>query len=170
VGARQRLSEGVQRSLGADGYHGVELSRGGPEPNVALFMAWYADQSQGGVHSLEICLPGSGWEIAWLVRSDIANELGVGFHFNVNRAIIQRGQARVMVYYWFQQGERRVAWDFAAKFYLLIDGIVRGSTDGALIRLSTLIRPGEAEQVAEARLVNVLQSILMPLPRFIPES
>ena len=170
VGARQCLSEGVQRSLGADDYHGVELSRGGAEPNVSLFMAWYADQSQGGVHSPEICLPGSGWEIAWLERSDIANELGVGFPFNVNRATIQKGQARDLVYYRFQQGERRVAWDFAAKFYLLIDGIARGSTDGALIRLSTVIQPGEAEKVAEARLVNVLQSMLTPLPRFIPES
>jgi ABC-type multidrug transport system fused ATPase/permease subunit len=31
----------------------------------------------------------------------------------------------MMVYYWFQQGERRIAWDFAAKFYLMVDGIVR---------------------------------------------
>jgi exosortase/archaeosortase family protein len=50
------------------------LMRGGAdtEPEVGLFMAWYEDQSQGGVHSPEICLPGAGWEIAWLERSDIA--------------------------------------------------------------------------------------------------
>ena len=170
VGGRQYLSEGVERSLGADDYHSVELTRGSTEPNVSLFMAWYADQSQGGVHSPEICLPGSGWEIAWLERSDIADKLGVDYPFNVNRAIIQKGQSTVMVYYWFQQGERRVAWDFAAKFYLLLDGIALGSTDGALIRLTTLIQPGEAESAAEDRLVNLLQSTLKPLPRFIPEA
>jgi hypothetical protein len=32
----------------------------------------------------------------------------------------------MMVYYWFQQGERRIAWDFAAKFYLMVDGIRPG--------------------------------------------
>lgn len=170
VGAPQRLAEGVQRSLGADDYHGIDLARSAEEPNVSLFMAWYEDQSQGGVHSPEICLPGSGWEIAWLERSDIADSLGVGFPFNVNRAIIQKSHQRVMAYYWFQQGERRIASDFAAKFYLLLDGILTGSTDGALIRLTTVIQPGEDDNVAEARLINVLQSALTPLPRFIPDS
>jgi hypothetical protein len=75
------------------------------------------------VHSPEICLPGSGWEIAWLERTDIASEMGTETPFNINRAIIQHGETRMMVYYWFQQGERRIAWDFAAKFYLMVDGI-----------------------------------------------
>jgi EpsI family protein len=70
----------------------------------------------------EICLPGAGWEIAWLERSDIADRMGTDTPFNINRAIIQQNDTRMMVYYWFQQGERRIAWDFAAKFYLLIDG------------------------------------------------
>ena len=28
----------------------------------------------------------------------------------------------MMVYYWFPQRERRIAWDIAAKFWLMIDG------------------------------------------------
>ena len=52
--------------------------------------------------------------------------------FNVNRAIIQKGETRMMVYYWFQQGDRRVAWDVAAKFHLMMDGIHTGETDGAI--------------------------------------
>jgi EpsI family protein len=76
----------------------------------------------------------------------------------------------MMVYYWFQQGERRIAWDFAAKFYLLIDGITSGSTDGALIRLTTLIGPDEEDAVAEARLQSVLDGLMPILPRFVPDS
>ena len=52
-------------SLGADDYHQVTLVSADQEIPVGLFMAWYADQTQGGVHSPEVCLPGSGWEIAW---------------------------------------------------------------------------------------------------------
>jgi EpsI family protein len=89
--------------------------------------------------------------------------------FNLNRAIIQRNDVRMMVYYWFQQGDRRVAWDFAAKFYLMIDGITTGSTDGALVRLTTLIGEGESEAEAEARLREVLTELVPSLPRFIPE-
>jgi EpsI family protein len=95
--------------------------------------------------------------------------MGTDTPFMINRAIIERGQARMMVYYWFQQGERRVAWDMAAKFYLMIDGITSGSTDGAIVRLTTLIGGDETEAEAEARLQDVLANLIEPLPRFIPE-
>ena len=75
----------------------------------------------------------------------------------------------MMVYYWFQQGDRRVAWDFAAKFYLLADGIRTGQTDGGLVRLTTSIYDGESEDAAEARLLDVARNLNSQLPRFIPE-
>jgi exosortase D (VPLPA-CTERM-specific) len=168
AGPRQRLEDRVVLSLGADDYHSVTLMRGAAEPEVGLFMAWYRDQGQGGVHSPEICLPGSGWEIAWLERVDIAAEIGSATPYNINRAIIQRGDARMMVFYWFQQGGRRIAWDFAAKFYLMVDGITTGSTDGALVRLTTLIAVDESEAEAAARLTDVLVNLDTLLPRFIP--
>ena len=93
-----------------------------------LFIAWYDDQSQGGVHSPEICLPSAGWEIAWLERTDVAEAMQIETPFNINRAIIQKGEARMMVYYWFEQKGRRIAWDFAAKFWLVVDGIRTGRT------------------------------------------
>ena len=46
---------------------------GGQAQPVGFFTAWYEDQSQGGVHSPEICLPGGGWEIAWLERTDMTD-------------------------------------------------------------------------------------------------
>jgi len=168
-GPADRLDPEIERALGADDYHQVTLVSANAAAEVGLFMAWYEDQSQGGVHSPEICLPSSGWEIAWLERSDIAPVMGTDTPFNLNRAIIEHGETRMMVYYWFQQGERRVAWDFAAKFYLMLDGIRTGSTDGALVRLTTPILRGESDAEAEARLQSVLAEVIEPLPRFIPE-
>ena len=74
----------------------------------------------------------------------------------------------MMVYYWFDQKGRKVAWDFAAKFYLLVDGIATGRTDGALVRLTTLITDDETDAAAEARLNEVLGEVMAPLPRFVP--
>ena len=170
AGPPQTLNERVEEALGADDYHMVDLTTPGVAAPVGLFTAWYADQSQGGVHSPEICLPGSGWEIAWLERTDVAGEIGYPGTFNLNRAIIQKGQSRMMVYYWFQQKDRRVAWDMAAKFYLLMDGITTGQTDGAIVRLTTPIMPRESDAAAEARLQDVLVDLIEPLPRFIPEA
>jgi exosortase D (VPLPA-CTERM-specific) len=169
TGLPQTLEASVATALGADDYHSVQLSRAGAAAEVGLFMAWYADQSQGGVHSPEICLPGAGWEIAWLERTDITARMGGEGRFEINRAIIQRGQSRMMVYYWFEQKGRRIAWDFAAKYWLLVDGIATGRTDGALVRLTTPIVEGESDVEAEARLQEVIVALMDPLGRFIPD-
>lgn len=169
VGPAEMLTPDVERALQADDYRQINLRNPAAAADVGLFIAWYRDQSRGGVHSPEICLPASGWEIAWLERTDITHEMGTTTPFNINRAIIERGVTRMMVYYWFQQGERRVAWDMAAKFHLMVDGITTGSTDGSIVRLTTLISAGESEAEAEARLQSVLNELMVPLPRFLPE-
>ncbi|MEP6021547.1 MAG: VPLPA-CTERM-specific exosortase XrtD [Paracoccaceae bacterium] len=168
-GPREFLNPHVERVLAADDYHQVNLAKPGVETTVGLFMAWYYDQSAGGVHSPEVCLPGAGWEIAWLERTDITAEMNSDTPFQINRAIIQKGESRMMVYYWFEQKERRIAWDFAAKYWLMVDGIRTGRTDGALVRLTTSIQPGEDDSAAETRLNEVLKELQGPLPRFIPK-
>jgi len=167
-GPSERLSLEIANILGADDYHSAWFVKEGAAAPVEFFSAWYADQTQGGVHSPEICLPGGGWEIAWLERTDMQQTMGWDSSYEINRAIIQKGQTRMMVYYWFDQKGRKIAWDFAAKFWLMIDGITMGRTDGALVRLTTLIVPGESEADAEARLQSMLSALQEPIPRFIP--
>ncbi|NND21296.1 MAG: VPLPA-CTERM-specific exosortase XrtD [Silicimonas sp.] len=168
LGVPHILDKDVAETLAADDYRSVTLQNNTAEATVELFMAWYADQSQGGVHSPEICLPGGGWEIAWLERSDLTDEMGWDRPFMVNRAIIQKGETRMMVFYWFEQKGRKIAWDMAAKYWLLVDGVKTGRTDGALVRLTTPILPTETDAAAEVRLMGVLRATMDPLPRFIP--
>jgi exosortase D (VPLPA-CTERM-specific) len=168
-GSARRLDARVERVLGADDYRSVTLAKPGAAATVELFSAWYADQSDGGVHSPEICLPGGGWEIAWLERSDITAEMGADRPFLINRAIIQKGETRMMVFYWFDQKGRKIAWDMAAKYWLMVDGIRTGRTDGALVRLTTPILKDETDAAAEARLMDVLKASDPVLARFIPE-
>ena len=158
----------MAKVLGADDYLSIQLVKPGAGDPVNLFMAWYDDQSDGGVHSPEVCLPGAGWEIAWLERTDITAEMGADKPFEINRAIIQKGETRMMVYYWFQQRDRRLAWDFAAKFWLMVDGLTQGRTDGAIVRLTTPIDRQETDDHAEARLKDMLRVLQDPLPRFVP--
>jgi exosortase D (VPLPA-CTERM-specific) len=168
AGPREILDARVAKVLGADDYLSIQLVKPGAGDPVNLFMAWYDDQSDGGVHSPEVCLPGAGWEIAWLERTDITAEMGADKPFEINRAIIQKGETRMMVYYWFQQRDRRLAWDFAAKFWLMVDGLTQGRTDGAIVRLTTPIDRQETDDHAEARLKDMLRVLQDPLPRFVP--
>jgi len=163
-----RLSDAVERSLGADDYYGANFSRSQSEPSVEFFSAFYEDQTKGGTHSPEICLPSSGWEIAKLDRIDVAPRLGLPEPYRLNRAVIQKGEARMLVYYWFEQHGRHVAWDFEAKFMLLWDGFTIQRTDGALVRLTTPIGRDETEEQAEARIQDLFLKTLPVLPEFIP--
>ncbi len=163
------LTPDIEIALGADDYHSVQLAAPDAAAQVGLFIAWYEDQTQGGTHSPEVCLPGAGWEIAWLERVDIAPEVGLDAPWNLNRAVIQKGEARMMAYYWFEQHGRHVAWDFAAKFWLLWDGLTVGRTDGALVRLITPIQRGESDAEAEARLKSAFVETVAVLPRFVPD-
>ena len=162
------LTPSVEAALGADDYHSVELKAAGAAAPVGLFMAWYDDQSDGGTHSPEVCLPGAGWEIAWIERVDIGAELSLDEPYYINRAIIQKGEQRMMAYYWFEQHGRHIAWDYAAKFWLLWDGITIGRTDGALVRLLTPITGDESEAQAEERLSDVFLDTIEILPSYIP--
>jgi exosortase D (VPLPA-CTERM-specific) len=166
----QVLTPDIIASLGADDYRSVVYAQPGARTGVDLFIAWYEDQSRGGIHSPEICLPGSGWEIARIERVDVGPEMGLSEPLPVNRAVIQKGLDRVMVYYWFEQYGGRSAWDFAAKINLVLDGARHGRTDGALVRLTTPILPTESDADAEARLRSLLVPALEALPRFVPRA
>nr|WP_325249963.1 VPLPA-CTERM-specific exosortase XrtD [Amylibacter sp.] len=168
VGTPEVLTENVAQVLGADDYLAVQLSRSNAQEQVGLFIAWYDDQTRNGTHSPEICLPGAGWEIAWLERVDVGPRTGLAGTYNLNRAVIQKGESRMLVYYWFEQHGRHVAWDLAAKIYLLWDGLTIGRTDGALVRLTTPIAQGETDSDAEARLQNTFLELITVMPRFVP--
>lgn len=167
-GMAEILSADVERELQADDYRSAHFINQDTGKAVSFFSAWYADQSAGGIHSPEVCLPGSGWEIAWLERTDIAEQMNFTTPFNINKAIIQKGEIRMMVYYWFEQKGRKVAWDFGAKLLLMYDGVTTGRKDGAIVRLTTLIAENESDDDAAARLDDMVQSVMPVLPRFIP--
>jgi exosortase D (VPLPA-CTERM-specific) len=163
-----RLSDAISQALGANDYYGVSFTRKPTEPSVEFFSAYYKDQTKDGIHSPEICLPGAGWEIASLQRVDVGPEVGLDSPYRLNRAVIQKGEARMLVYYWFEQHGRHVAWDFEAKLLLLWDGFTIQRTDGALVRLTTMILPDETDAQAEARLRSAFVDVIKVLPEYVP--
>ena len=97
AGPAVRLEADVERILAADDYHGTMLTNPQAAAPIDLFMVWYGDQMQGGVHSPEVCLPGGGWEIAQLEQIDKTEAFGNGQRFTLNRAVIQQGLERQLV-------------------------------------------------------------------------
>jgi EpsI family protein len=92
-----------------------------------------------------------------------------GEPLSVNRAIIQRGINRQLVYYWFEQRGRSMTSNYLAKAYTPLDAMTRRRSDGALVRVITPIKTGEPIVAADSRLRGFLEVALPPLPRYIPE-
>jgi exosortase D (VPLPA-CTERM-specific) len=167
AGRRQSLDAQTERVLGADDYLSMTFRADAETAPVDLFVAFYRRQTAGdGIHSPEVCIPAGGWEVSgWSTR---ATTLGADVPLTVNRAIIQKGLERQLVYYWFEQRGRRFTNDFAAKAATVADALALGRTDGGLVRLVTPIEPIEGEEKADERLERFLAALGPMLPRYLP--
>ena len=166
-GRRLALDPEVARVLGAQDYVLANFTNSRSE-QVELFAAWFRDQTLSGAHSPEVCLPNAGWEFAAFDRRDIGAELGLDKPFPINRAIVQNGEQRLLVYYYFVQNGRQIAWDFGSKLWLFWDSIRHGRKDGGLIRLVTAIPKGEPVETADRRLQDMARELDQRLARFFP--
>lgn len=137
---------------------------GGP---LTLYMAYYHSQRKGqSAHSPQSCIPGGGWEITSKQKVDLP--IG-GLTEPVNRVLIQKDRQKQLVVYWFKQRDRILSNEYLVKLYLLWDAMTRQRSDGALIRLSAAVDPGDDEQAVEQRLLQFAQRIQPQLNRYIPD-
>jgi EpsI family protein len=134
---------------------------------VSLFIGYFATQRTGqSIHSPQHCLPGAGWTFessAYTGLNDVRGE-----HFNVGEYVINNGESRQFVIYWYQAHGRSIANEYKAKAYMLADAIRYNRTDGALVRVITPIVG--TEQIADARdrAVRFTSQMAPHLSQFIP--
>jgi EpsI family protein len=133
---------------------------------ILLYVGYYDSQRTGStIHSPKNCLPGAGWDP---IRSGYAAvSLPAGQAIVVNEYVIQRDQDKQLVFYWYQGRGRVIAGEYSGKFWMVADAISRNRTDGALVRVITPIRDGEAQ--ARARLMAFTQALVPYLDEFIPK-
>ncbi|MEL6516760.1 MAG: VPLPA-CTERM-specific exosortase XrtD [Pseudomonadota bacterium] len=164
------LDPEVEEVLGATDYVNATYVSSDARTSINVFAAWYATQTEGdGIHSPEVCLPVGGWEVFSLDATPVSFPATVYGDFQVNRAVIEKGLSRQLVYYWFEQRGKRMTSDYAAKTSVVYDSLTRGRTDGAMVRFVTPIGANEDEAEADARLQAFMGEVLPQLPKFIPE-
>jgi EpsI family protein len=160
------LDIGVRKELAADNYllrnyHNTTGS------NMGLFIAYYGSQRSGdALHSPKNCLPGAGWEPISSGTVRIADPSAPGKSFAVNHYVIERGGEQQDVLYWYQAHGRRFASEYLGKIYLVWDGITKGRTDGALIRITASRTSGSSESLPA--MVAFAKDLSPILPQYLP--
>ena len=138
---------------------------------VNLFVAYYDSLSKGAaIHSPRVCLPGSGWEFASFEEKNFS-DLDPGMSGSYNDVVIQKGEQKMLMYYWYQQPGHRTADEFTMKYHLLVDSLFKARKDGALVRLFTPIDAAAGDKAladARARLQAFAQAALPKLSGYLP--
>jgi EpsI family protein len=135
------------------------------ETYAGLFVAWFRTQRGGErqPHSPKVCLPAAGWTPQ--DTRDITLETAAG-PITVNRMTISSRFDRSVVLYWYQTRRRVISGEWAAKFWLVADGLRDRRTDMALVRIvvpSKMIGDSRAQALGEdfaRRLYPALKEIL----------
>jgi exosortase D (VPLPA-CTERM-specific) len=167
TGKREALGAEFIETLQFDDYVLADFRRPSGE-QVNLYISYYSSQRKGqSVHSPRTCIPGGGWQLRDFETVDLA--LRDGQVQRVNRAIIERGDERQLVVYWFKQRDRVVTNEWLVKWYLFADSLFRNRTDGAMVRLITPIARGGDRRSAEGRIVELMSELRPILPRYVPD-
>ena len=168
-GRRESLDAVFTDQLQLDDYvlANYATGQGGP---VNFYVSWYNSQRKGeAVHSPRACLPGGGWQIRGFNHRSLDGVTVGGKPLRVNRAVVELGNQRELVYYWFQQRGRIIDNEFAVKWYLFLDALTRHRTDGAMVRLITAYTVADGDDRADARLVDFAKQVAPLLPQYVPD-
>ena len=169
IGTSLTLEKQYIDALRFDDYVLADYRLGGGQP-VNLYTAYYRSQRKGqSAHSPQSCLPGGGWEISSLTHMDVPASSGMDRPLHVNRALIQKDSQKQVVLYWFKQRERILSNEYLVKVFLFWDGVSRGRTDGALVRIASLVGPGETEDIVDQRLRRFVATVAPEFYRYVPD-
>ena len=131
-----------------------------------FYVGYYASQRDGATyHSPLNCLPGSGWVMSDADRVTISPKGRPAFV--ANKYIIQNGDHKELLIYWYQGRGRAVASEYWGKIYTVIDSVRRRRSDGAMVRITTPIESSEADALKASVALAAETSTI--LPEFIPD-
>lgn len=137
-----------------------------PDGQLANFyVGYYATQKDGAsFHSPLNCLPGSGWTLSEPGKLSITTPDGRSFI--ANKYVIQNGDYKSLMVYWYQGRGRSVASEYWGKIYTVIDSVKLRRSDGAMIRVTVPIRESEVTALQAATDIAVAATAV--LPEFVP--
>jgi exosortase D (VPLPA-CTERM-specific) len=131
---------------------------------VGFYVSYYSTQrDRRVVHSPRACVPGSGWHIDELSQIEIP-----GTGVRANRMLVLNGDARQLIYYWFDQRGRNLTSEVSVKWFLFWDSVTRHRSDGAMVRLVTPLGRGEAAEAGDARLASFARAAVGAVHAYLP--
>jgi EpsI family protein len=166
LGGDQRFDVATESVLRADDYI-LRNYRTSDGRIASFYVGYYATQRNGVTyHSPLNCLPGSGWTMTDPAKIVIKPKNGRA-EFEANRYLIQNGNDKELLVYWYQGRGRAVASEYWGKIYSVLDSLRRRRSDGAMVRVTVPV--GQSESTALDAAADFAANVSPVLPGFIPD-
>ncbi len=164
AGGDQRFDNATLSVLRASDYLMRDYSADGRVAN--LYVGYYASQRDGATyHSPLNCLPGAGWTMSEPSRVTITPNGRPAFV--ANKFMIQNGDHKELLIYWYQGRGRAIASEYWGKVYTVLDSVRLRRSDGAMVRVMMPVGASEADTTKAA--ADLAASASKALPAFIPD-
>lgn len=164
-GVDQQLDNQTLSVLRASDYL-LRTYRGPNGATSNLYVGYYQTQRDGAsYHSPLNCLPGSGWSM--VDPEKISIEMPNGKNFLANKYVIESGNYREVMIYWYQGRGRTVASEYWGKIYTVLDSVRLRRSDAAMIRVTVPITTTDEGALQSAKdFASVTSEVL---PAFVPD-
>ena len=130
-----------------------------------FYVGYYASQREGAsYHSPLNCLPGSGWTLSEPGKVMIRRPDGTSFA--ANKYVIENGQYKSLMIYWYQGRGRTVASEYWGKIYTVIDSVRLRRSDGAMVRVTVPF--DDSEDAALQAATDLATKTTAALAEFVP--
>jgi EpsI family protein len=139
--------------------------RGADGQRANFYVGYYASQREGAsFHSPLNCLPGTGWSLSEPGKAMIS--LPDGSQFAANKYVIENGDDKSLMLYWYQGRGRMVASEYWGKVYTVIDSVRLRRSDAAMVRVTVPL--GDSEDAALKSALDLSEKAVAALPQFVP--
>jgi EpsI family protein len=166
TGRDVRFDAATEAVLRADDYVSRDYAGEGGRW-ASLYVGYYASQRTGATyHSPLNCLPGSGWVLKEPSTVEVKPADGRA-PFDANSYVIEHGNDRMMMLYWYQGRGRAVASEYVDKVYTVFDSIRLRRSDGAMVRVLVPFHGSEREASETAAQFAAL--VAPNLPAYVPD-
>lgn len=166
LGGDQRFDDQTVGVLGASDYL-LRNYRTADGRVANFYVGYYATQRDGkSYHSPLNCLPGAGWTMNDRGAITI-KPTNVSPAFVANKYLIQNGNHRELMVYWYQGRGRAVASEYWGKVYTVLDSVLLRRSDAAMVRITVPV--GKSEPAALTAATDLAAQVSVVLPEFVPD-
>jgi EpsI family protein len=144
-GERQVWEEATVKASGADAYGAVRYED--RERHTYDLFVGGALRNDENFHAPNVCMPSAGWET--LLAADVSLRGGGEAAVPVRQLLLQRGAGRMLIYYWFQAGDRLASSEWAVRGYRLLD-LIQGRELSPTLIISVYVPVEEDVATADA--------------------